>query len=120
MAFCSSYHGLIGRQLGVELLAVVMVVGQGGVNRSEGQVGPLRDDLARRHPLAVMPDNNILDSDTAAGDTRLAAARVGGRDYVLADDRQDARLRGSVSGLAYARIHGDHPTTDQQFRNEVQ
>jgi len=66
-----------------DVVAVIVVVRQGGIHIGECDARKLGDDLIRRQPMDLMPDDNILDADKAAGDARFAPAGPWGTHDVL-------------------------------------
>ena len=65
----------------------------------ERQMLPGRDDLGRGHPLALVPENDLLDLDSRPRDAGLSKTRSGRPDDMLADD---GKYRFPASGHALA------------------
>jgi hypothetical protein len=77
----------------VDLIPMIVVVGQRGMHLGQRDAGMARYDLVRAHPHPFVPDGDVLDLDPMAEDVRLAAAVAGLDADMLGDDRQRGRLR---------------------------
>ncbi len=60
----------------LNLLNVIEVVSEGGVDFGESDRGDVRNDLVWRHPLVLMPGHDVEHADAVTGDTGLAAANT--------------------------------------------
>ncbi len=67
-----------GLHLNVDLLAVVVVVGEGGVDAGEREMGMAADDFVDGVAQAFVPDDDVLHADVGASDSWFAAAGIGG------------------------------------------
>jgi hypothetical protein len=60
-----------------DLLNVIEIVGEGGVDVGESDRRNVRHDLVGGHALVLMPHHDIEHTDTVAGDAGLSAADAG-------------------------------------------
>ena len=105
--------GPVGRDLGVDGFAVVVVVDKSCINVSKGQVGEIGDDLLGAQVLSLMQDDQMLHLDSGAGNPWLTAADFGRAGNVLTDDRPDVgRLLRRDGGVL--RCLGFHGRLHQQ------
>src|SRR5581483_10081253 len=66
-----------GLDLVQDLLAIIPVVSQGGVNFSRGQLRVTFDDFLNGQAVQLMKDVNVLDPDAAPDDAGLPPANLG-------------------------------------------
>ena len=71
------YSGIGPGHLLLDLLRIVPVVGQGGVDIRQRELGEVRHDLIGALPSKFVPDIDILNADPRAGDAGLAATDSG-------------------------------------------
>src|SRR5947209_10323700 len=64
----------------LDLVAVVPIVGEGGVNVGQRQTGVLGNDLVGTEPHPLVPDDDVLHLDSVSLDPRFPAADTG-RDF---------------------------------------
>lgn len=62
----------------LDLLQVVEVVSQSGVDVGKCKRGNVGNDLVWSHPLVLMPRNNVEHADAVASDASFATADTGG------------------------------------------
>lgn len=58
----------------IDLLAMSMIVAEGSVDSGQRQLWMRRDNFIGRAPQPLMPNGNILHTNTRPGDPRLATA----------------------------------------------
>jgi hypothetical protein len=63
-----------------DFLAMVVVIGQGGIHVGQCDLRKLGDYFVRREPLVLVPNRNVLDADPMTCNAGLAAANAG-RDF---------------------------------------
>jgi len=68
---------IVFTDLSVDFVAVVVIIGQSGVNVGQGELREDGYDLVRRLPL-FGPEYFIMHSDAVSGDARSSPARPGG------------------------------------------
>src|SRR5271157_4843374 len=100
---------------GPDLVAVVVVVGEGRMHLGEGDRRVGSRDLGRRHPHLLVPEGDVPDLDAVAEDMRLPAAVTRADPNVLRDDGQGRRVTGRLWGSGGCRFHGRYRTTDAAF-----
>src|ERR1039457_5185246 len=90
----------LGSHLLPDLLEVIEIVGEGGMDVGESDRRNVRHDLVGGHALVLMPHHDIEHTDTVAGDAGLSAADAGrpgdpvlGRGHYSSINRP-GRLRG--------------------------
>src|SRR5512135_3273085 len=93
---------------GPDLVAVVVVVGEGRMHLGEGDRGVGGRNLGRRHPHLLVPDGHVPDLDAVAEDMWLPAAVAGAYPDVLRDHRQGRGLAvrlGLMRGNWFHKLH---------------
>src|SRR5208337_83118 len=97
---------------GPDLVAVVVVVGEGRMHLGEGDRRVGSRDLGRRHPHLLVPDGDVPDLDAVAEDVRLPATVAGAYPDVLRDHRQGRRLAVRLGLMSSNWFHKSHGTSD--------
>lgn len=69
-----------------DFVAVVVVVGEGGMDRGERDMRVAGDDLVGRHPLEFVASHDVLNTDAGPSDARPPTGEVGRRFDVFGDD----------------------------------
>ena len=70
----------------VNVSAMVVIIGQSGINIGEGQMGLGIDNLIRRQTMQLVPEVDVLDANTGSCNSGLSPADIGSR-FDMLDNR---------------------------------
>ena len=101
---------------GLNLVPVIVVVGEGRMDLGEGNRRIGGGDLGRGHPHLLVPDGDMPDLDAVAEDVGLPAAVAGAYPDIFRDDRQGCRLVVRLGRLCGDRPDGIDRTTKRGSR----
>ena len=100
-AFNSSTNRTLVLDGGLNLVPVVVVVGEGRVHLGERNRRVGGGNLGRRHAHLLVPDGDVPDLDAVAEDMGLPAAVTGADPDVLRDDGEGRRLTVRLLGFGW-------------------
>jgi hypothetical protein len=83
------YQGVRFGNIVLDLIAMIVVVGQCRVHFCQRQLRVMGNNLLNRIPQTLLPDGDVLHADTVARNTRFPAARPGREDNMLSNERRD-------------------------------
>jgi len=69
-------EGVVGGNIGVNVLTVVIVIGEGNINGGEGEVRVITEEVLRCESMVQDIDDDGANGDASAFDARTAATYI--------------------------------------------